>query len=894
MDWAQVISKIENRHKSLSRLCVKSKDGLLLSKIPSILTFSVGIASAIFEDNSKYRKLVLVFPRSFDSAFWIAVGFVLTMMEEDFLPSIEQLPPFLRGQRLLLDNRFVVEYDCEEIIGNQRFIWLRQGGPSTRLTMPLRERLRLQPVTTQKPLTKPRSIQPPSLHPLDHLLQIQSYGNRSIFRNRAILVSVLKQAREFASNTFVGASKGNQQESAEIVSLTDLFQWGAIDREGVSEPWHQHQVDAEPVLYVAFDLSSVRENLRSCSHSSPLIILDGGGSFGHDLDALDEIVDTGHPVIAIMEQAEKEDVKLLYDRSFKVWVWSEKNVQEIHRVKEQENITAQNSPFFHFQRALHNYGEQKISAVQCTTPLIQEVASKLETLGPELNSGLEDTRIIEMELYGCLLSLSRLLRPIGHSGATGWSKKIEKRIERIESEVIRNAIWLSKTSVTIINELITDLKRILSLNSVGENGKPEVLRELISGSSTKTTAVIVSDTDEVKFTEDYYRNHPGGFSSVHFCCPLTVKTNINYSRLIVCGWLGMQKMRRLLDNCFAPEVIVMTFPFEQVWLRSAMRRWKSSRVSVLKQSEKAKLLKFDTAEVPPDEKEEEGLKELEDKKVFDIGEFEHRLRVYRRKAFAEIAAGGEETVQGRLVELSDNRFAFLTETHRIPVVTDFYTGRADESEEIPLKIVSELRIGDRVIFREGSQSDLIREIADQGLSKAGRVHLREVAGLWKHALRRFIKVAIPVILEKIDAKYKDIGLKDSLWIIAALLKEKGCNRHPQTIRNWLTDEHLIGPRSDRDLDLVLHVTGDNELKSRLEEVRRAIKEVRGAHKEASHYLVRKLLASLPQHLEHAGTESIKIEVEGFGRAIVIQVNDIAEEPINVASSKVNRLLREEF
>jgi hypothetical protein len=739
-------------------------------------------------------------------------------------------------------------------------------------------------------LTKPRSILPPPLHPLDRILEIKSYGNRSIFHNRAILVSVLKKAREFADHAFLRPSNGGQGTSGDEASLIELFQWGGIDREGVSGAWRPHQVDVEPVLYVASDLTSVREHFRSGSHSSPLIILDGEDSFQRDLDALDEITDAGCPVIAVLEQAEIESVKLLNDRSFRIWSWSNKEIREIHTLME-KGIPSHDAPFHQFQRALQNYAGQTINEVQCSSQVIQDAAHKLETLSLELSFGSENGRIVQGELYGCLLSLCRLLCPVRYAGAEEWLQKMLKHIQRIEGDLSRNVIWFSKTAYSVANELINDLKKILSIEGGDERGKPEVFREVISGSTGNTIVVIVSSSNEIDFTRNYWKEHLGSFSNVHFCCPLTVNSHIDYSRIIVCGWLGSQKMRSILDSYLAPEITILTFPFERAWFHSAVRRWRQTGISVLNKSEKMKLLKLGESEIPAEEDVEERPEMEEGKKSFDINEFELRLRFYRRNALAERVSGGEDTVKARLVEFSEDRFAFLTETHRIPVVTDFFTGKAGESDEIPRRRVSELKIGDHVIFREGSQGDLIREMADEGLKKAGKTHLREVTGLWKKALRKFIENQVPTIAENLGIK--DFGWEGSFWIAATFLKEKGCNRHPQTIRNWLTDEDLIGPRNERDLDMILQVTADGELDSRLEEVRRAIKEVRGAHIAASHFLVKKLLALLPQHLESINSGSLKIEVE-VGRVLVLQVDDIESEAITVDISKANRLLREEI
>lgn len=260
---------------------------------------------------------------------------------------------------------------------------------------------------------------------------------------------------------------------------------------------------------------------------------------------------------------------------------------------------------------------------------------------------------------------------------------------------------------------------------------------------------------------------------------------------------------------------------------------------------------------------------------------------------AEADHPGEGTARAKFAEFSEDRFAFLTETYRIPVITDLFSGRATESDEIARKTVSELKPWDYVIFREGSQGDLIREMADQGLEKAGKRHLRRVAKIWKTALKEFASRVI-----KIEPKYHKITSEEyspenATSIVAEFLKQKGCKRHPQTVRNWLTDEDIIGPRSTGDLKTIAEVTGHADLNARFQEIRRAIKELRGAHLQASRYLAESLISALPGYISSGHSRSLEVNIEGLGKAVVARVEYIEDELREVDITKTNRLLSEE-
>lgn len=896
MYWNKIKSEINQRHEYLFRLFAHSGNTSPASKIPRILKISSSLAADMAAEQTECQRLAFLFPTAFDSAVWIAVGSALALIRTDFLPAVENLPAFSKGQRLILDNKWVVEFDGEEKINGQRFMWLKFKNQknvfSSRKIFPVSERLRLQPTATFKQLTLMDNMPPQSsipVCPLDQLIEIKSYGNRSIFFNRVILVSRVGKTRDFISKTFVSAS-----ENSGPIPFKDLFQWGSIDIEGNIEPWSSHQVEAEPVIAVASNLSGVREYFQSEHHVNPLIILDGSSSFLNNLDSLDDVLATGCPVVSVMEQGEDEGIRLLPERSFKAWVWSKNEIRALERSNSEGHYYKKNSPFTLFQRSIKNYAKREIEPVTCDDSLIQATAEKLNTFTHEISSDKPDIRELEGMLYGCLLPLAKLVRPVEYFGGTEWKQKIEKRFQRVESKFFRNKLWLTEKEDSFINGLIVDLRKVFLHNNLQNNGKINVLPKLIFfAHAGGNVAVIVENAEEKFIAENYWKSCLENIDNVYFCGPNTINTEIDYKRMIICGWLGTDKMRLLLDSCLAPKIMVLLYPFENIWLQSVMRKWKRNMVHGLHTSEKANLLNIDSADYPKDYQTGEHEHEpVGSNKDFDISEFELRHRLQRQTAFANAVSPGEATTEAIQVELSEDRFAFLTKSFKVAVVNDLLSGKATEADEIPRGTVAELKTGDYVIFREGAESDLIREIAERGLEKSGRKNLIKVAELWKQALRNFEKKA-PQIVSYLKEKTGEYYYGDTTSAVAFILRKMGCNRHRQTIRNWLTNDDLIGPRSDKDLQIIADTTGNTELKSRLQDVRLAIKEVRGAHLQASRFLARKLIESLPGYLKNITTQTMTVEIEGIGNAVVAQVEYVAEKPTILSTAKVNRLLMEE-
>ena len=258
--WADVLSDIEHRHPFLTRLHVCGAEGYS-SPLPAVIQASIDIADGLLAEEADFKRLAMIFPLLLDCPEWIAVGCSLAAIKRDFQPAIENLAPFSPGQKLLLDGKYVVEYINEENSYGTQLLWMKtsakskagQKSPDTKKGFRIDQRLRFQPVDSKRKLTPIENMSSQSDHILDQLLGISSFGNRSIFTNKVVLVSRLTRVRQFAEKTHIV----NRTSQGQSVSLRDLFQWGGIT-EGELDQWGTKQIDAEPVLAVAPDLITLQ------------------------------------------------------------------------------------------------------------------------------------------------------------------------------------------------------------------------------------------------------------------------------------------------------------------------------------------------------------------------------------------------------------------------------------------------------------------------------------------------------------------------------------------------------------------------------------------------------------------------------------------------------------
>lgn len=868
MNWPEAISELDATYPYLGRLYVSDSSESVRAELPPILRVSTAIAVRMMTKLTDVRRAAIVFPRAGDAARWVAAGAALAAVRADFSAGRPALPPLRLKDRLLVDGRYVVEYAGEDVAQDGTpLLRLRMEGTGTFLSIPACQRMRLQHTSSRRPLSRrpPPRIKP---DPLDAILDIDARGNRSLWNSSVLLVSPITRARSWALGRY--ASLAPSGISGRSTRLVDLFPWGGIARtSGEAELWGPGQVMSAAVCAVASDLFAAEDYLTGGGAGVRIVVLDGAHSFVKDLQLLDEILGADLPALALLDACDIEAMSFLADRDFQFWTWSKSDLASDQLLAPASRRGAASGPFGDLYRTLRNSCNLSIFDVFCPSDDLDEAARLLVDIDRETRLGADQTGALVGSLYGALLALARQVRPVGADGRTTY---ITRRLDEAEQELRQNRVWLSAEAYSKGQSVLAALRRAESARSPKVDALEVIIRQEMAHCSGLVGVVVGNDAEAGPAIE-YWKKRLGTLDNVLIADPSGFDEHSDCDALVVCGWLSARKMRRLVSLYAAPRVHVLVHRFEREWLRTSQARWQRE-ASIARTKDRAGLLGIREDELVTERVDAVDARPVpRAAEAFDISDFELRLRSYRRQALAARAQTGEERIEAQFLDLTGGYYAFLSVNYHVPVVTDHI--RQGAGGEIPQKTVTEIKVGDYLLFRESAEGNLIRTLADRGLAASGRKHMRATASLWRKALHQL---------------YERLGANTPTLVRE--LRRAGCKRTPTTIRGWVHDEDTIGPRSDEDLEIIAAIADDGELGRRLAEVRQAITEVRGAHLQASSFLIRKLLEAAPEQLAEQSGAVLTIELEGIGRAVVVGVEEVAADILLVGQTRANRLLRE--
>ncbi|MFC2016892.1 DrmE family protein [Chloroflexota bacterium] len=871
MDWQQLSRQIKRNYDFIDRISIEDSDGLQEKIHPLLGISSAMTLQAIYSRTS--TRLALVFPSNLLCAQWISAICTLKIMKDDY-ETLSADRHFAVGQKLLVGNKYVVEYLGERFepqLG-KNYIYVRCRDLS-KYGIPSELKLLYQPIAADRQLSSHKRVcvavmnARSKLSPLDTILDIGSMGNKALFDKNIILVSKIGETQRFAKEIFVNG-----------ISITDLFLIGKLDVNGDTSIIGQHQIQGNPSCIISSDLFGVSNYIGDNPDKTKGIIIDGSTNYVNNLQLLDEILDRKIPVIVISDTFDTEYLEYLTDRDFLIWQWNKQNIIDSGSITE----PAKPSLFSSINNSLSNYCTQQIDQIQCDYPELSDAVEEVLGIRSFISRDQEDINIPYSKLIQFINDISRLVRIPDQS----WQESSLQRLTLLQQQFRQQQIWLSDKANQGLERIFNILTRIASQPFAGEGHKASQLHGIIKDTEEpELLNIVVSRAEEVEYASSYWKDQfpDKDFKNIQF---RTVSELFNLddasvpTKIIICGWLNSERMYSLLHSYIVPKYTLLAYPFEKKWFASASKSWVRRNnfdihakdfSEIFGLSEKdLKSIEYEVIEPPEPVKKDE----------LDILDFELKIKAYRYHGYTSSTGYQDETCKAKLVVFNQNMFAFITESHRLPVVTDIVKGGVSEGE-IPHRYVRELRVGDYILFQE-SDRNILREIADKGLAREGKHGLRTTAGLWREALRE-------------THMHNASGFEG----LVRSLSDAGCKRLPSTIRNWLYDDNQIGPGKKRDLRYIAKATDNKLLLDRIEEVETAISTVRGAHIQASSYIRHKLLAKLPELIANRdrtgyGTQqSMQIDIEEYGRVTILQIEEIADDWEETPINSVNCLFSEE-
>lgn len=833
------------------------------------MPYFLGLLLAASESGNR-RGTCFVFPDTRRIADTLAMLSSLSWLSREFedLARSYALRELKRGQRVRIrPTEFVYEYDnfLEATEQYPERVRLKVQGKNEYRALHIGDVLRLEPtkrVKTKGQINTPLSFASQS-DPLNTLLGIRTYGNTSILRNRVLYLTSKSGFERFLSSTECLRRNGT---SGAAVTLAEALPWGTVKEDGTFSSSDSYQVEGEPLLAISQSVENIAEASFEGDPFSRLVLCDNSRSLARNLQACDEITES-QKLIVIASHNDSEAIKTLGDRDFVVWHVSP---EEMHLGG--ESLGGGKSNYFDKPlTAAKNYEELKLANIACRDEFVESAAENLliASDGLKHSESDEEAKRCIGRLFSLLFSISDRCVPLDAD------EKIElhERLSEVKTSISKRKMYISDAVEAHVSDFCMTLSRLISSNTpglrVGEK-KGEVLLELLQKDNGYQKSLIVTRYSENVAPVQNWLQQQGVDAPVmwHRSSP----EDETFDQIILTSWLNSERFGKLVKKYTSPRVSLLGYPFEKTWLRYYKARLSKERLDNRIGNDERSAISGIPEELFPalDTPVQKTPQIMEDdSRMPSIFEIERKI-LRRRKGTRPSIYSSPDDCESRYVGFVGEFYAHLTESREMPVVTSLLTGHEPSTGTVPERTVNELEIGDFVLFREGSDKDVVQLFAEESIGQKEYGRFRKLANVWREAL---------------------LARGGSVRELHRLLKSYGLKKTESTVRSWLQNRRRIGPNTERDVQIIAIATRGTFSWSP-DEIWEAISTIRNAHRSAGHQISAWLLEELSgeRNLVADGGGG-KIDL-GFGELQIVEVEEIGTELEKYPASRVNRLLRE--
>ncbi|MFC1680349.1 DrmE family protein [Pseudomonadota bacterium] len=693
--------------------------------------------------------------------------------------------------------------------------------------------------------------------PIDEMIGIESGGNEALLTNEIMLVTTQRSFSEFIEDIYVCRADNPRKQ----YPLRDVITWGVVGPEGSIDFRNSKAATGAPLIAVSPRTEYVAEACRRYGDIYPRVIIDGATRV-KDLQAFDDIVDYSK-LLVVADHTRLEEFGKLEERNCRVW----KLPDGLDDFAGKPNGVLQG-----FNRAYQVAANVRLEIIPCTSEPCDRVAMQFrdtEKFLEEEEAEPDDLKALSIA-YSRLIDLSAIVHIPTDEHVAEFRKSLETGKTALQARRLfmnRDAYKLLETSFdTMLNglksesaeyrkdkqtQLLSLVKRLQASNSHFLVLAPSIF-------SAESARVFLNEqlNCEVRIATIQSQGNAEGFDDI-----------------VLTGWPRARHLKKLLDLYITSNIHALAYSFEAKWFVQSRRRravllnrWEGKDRQIADLTGISSRLDYRAPELPPAVTDDSD----------DILGTEKRLDSIRKGSPAS-NVGEREAREGRYISFAGRTFVYMTRTYKIPVVTGLINGTQGTDERIPLEVVDNLKVGDFVLFRssDGSQKDLIRQIAEhiEGVGKYNA--MRSVSEEWKE------------ILHSLGANARAIENR---------LYAAGVERTGQVIRGWLIDDAKIGPGRYEDLKTIADCSNDAAFASNVDQVWKAIKYVRGAHMSAGMKLSKLLVEHLPGQLPEIEDEETTVDLVlgelPLGKVLILQIDEIGPNYENRGYWEVNQVLND--
>lgn len=825
--------------------------------VPPIIKASVLLLDRMIE--SMGCRNVLVFPEKNQSLFLFVLMKLLHNISIGKIAHHYDPEEFKPGEMLKLGNAVAEYLGTESGNGNKA---LKLKFADTIYTAPLEVLPFLQRTDTAKRPSKYASFAV-ARKKAERMIAIAEYVGSP--------VTLLEQYKSHMENSIyymspvITAKKNVFDCWLDGSRIDELMLIGQANYEGKIQNVGPGQLKGVPAIVLAPDLYAIHTTVNQGNPVQSIIVdISNGNQVMQQLDALDELLELDVPIVCIADTANSFGLEELQNRHFNIWRWNSMSLTPELCSNDNKALGGR----------LANCVSQAVEYSYAQSSVLNEVMRCI-------SAQRKDVQEQSPQMMQIFEALNRFAFAAIRETA-GFSKA---HIEQAEQKLLECLELLERERMFLPLSVLEDYQSAIDgLMRFYENAnlpKRSVLEGKLQELQGKSVILIVPEHSDKEHIDRYWHAF---LKQEALNVELNVLTPSEYLSgilpahdvSIVIGWLRRDTMRRIIYSYRTQQYVILLYECERRWCGHDVRQWHR----ILKQTDNKAVIErafhsgshavvLSLSDLP------DSVPQVE---AADADEQEEIGRAIQENRYRRYTGGthtGSEPVEALPVNFIGDCIAFFRKGHSLVSATKIIT---EDAEKIETTIPEKLQIGDFIVLRDTAR-DLIREMADRILAKAGKENLRALAVKWKESIK------IAMIFNDIDEFYED-------------LKAAGCTKGLQTVRNWIYDNQLIAPQDKEDLGYIAKASNDSVLLDLQDKIYDAAREVKAAHTQAGMILSRLLRARIAEELRRMGEidpyniwEPLELELEEIGKVRILKVIDVNDHRfMMVDASDTNRLM----
>jgi hypothetical protein len=724
-----------------------------------------------------------------------------------------------------------------------------------------------EPTQRQLPKSNP-TVKPkaPPLTKVDELSGVSSCGNSGLYTNRVVLVG--------ARAEFDRVLESLDLECADLESrkgwgrLADTFAWGTFDESGKPISLSPEGAGGSPLVAIARDLSELEQASLAASvePGSQIVLTDRLDMILKNMELANRVGERQRLVL-LVDARRRADALQLRRHGWKVW---EPTPNEL--VDDKDDVGVRTG-IPGLDRTRHSSVAERRPAFTYMPKSAPHLASAYARLG-EMSDLLGSEAAVDDEQFQ---AIGDAVRSVFFQAASWLAPPKGERLHDFEAVLRRLrderghvTRFLGRPAAEALGSFVEDLENFaLECVDGGVTPKGDALLHLAKDATNPSRKqVLVTGSRQSREEADEFLAANG----IDLQCKLASELADGecFPDIISFSLLRRDMFDKFIDPWPSKAIVMAGYDFEIGIYRQRMR-WRASQKRRLEvdAAVRAALTALPSTSFGPPRfgSVGEDLETLADEAAIDpIDRIRTAGRDPRRPIQIRELEHGEHSEDAHIVRFVGRSWMPMALDYR-PVCL-LQVGNDRSKSGVEYVEVADLKPGMRIIVREGGEKDVIKAVAQQSCGVERYSRLWEKASLWREALR---------------------GGGTDPGRIARRLQDCGLQRHIVTLRSWVTNKNLIGPRSEDDvLAIARTFPSPDRTASDWKDCWDAISELRGLHLSAGMRLTDDLVARCGRMLLEPTETETAVEFD-LGAVWILEVAEVDSALRSCPAGLVNRL-----